>query len=286
MATFKPNLSISIPVNKEFMHRTLESDIEYYMIDEKKKLVQLKEKLIDLQETIINACKEPLLNSKKSYISFTESPARDDNIMKTLVYGIRYGDDKWIKIYKTDVAYRTIIESEFIFEVYYQKKAHELNKSCEFISPAVIDYRAFVNEGFVYHYIVMEYIPETKLNKDECDAIKDKVKNVDKCLRKNGIFHNDLATRNVFNRNGKPIIIDFGQALNKERGEHFSLDCDKPHIITPSNVVSLQSSNNDMLPRTNYVPPSPNGGKRKKTNRSKKRKRGSKKRRIYTSKYR
>ena len=284
----RPSVDISNrPADKKRVaYRTLESDIEHYKFDtEKEKLVHLKEKLVhlkeeqtDVKQKIIDACTESPLNTKKSYISFNESQARNDNIMETMVYGIQYDNDKWIKIYKTYVAYRTIIESEFIFEVYYQQKANGLNESCAFISPAVIDYGAFDNKGFVYHYIIMEYIPETKLKKDECEQIKTKVEAVDTCLRENGIFHNDLAARNVFSRDSKPIIIDFGQALNTERGEHFSLECDDiktARIVTPLNDDLLT------MPPTspsanNVTPPPPNGGKRKKTNRSKKRKRGSK----------
>ena len=244
------------------------------------------------------------MNTKLSYISFKESQVRHDNILKTFVYGIRYGEDKWIKIYKTDIDFtplrienaqsaspsslitahsvgvlneqrcKTIIESEFVFEVYYQKKAHELNESCGFISPAVIDYGAFIDEYYVYHYMIMDYIPETKLQKDECDAIKEKVALVDACLRKNGIFHNDLAARNVFSRDSNPIIIDFGQALNKERGEHFSLECDK---------INASPSMPQNLPLRAITPSpssSPSGGKRKKPHFSKKKRMSKKKKHV------
>jgi len=191
------------------------------------------------------------LNTKLSYISFKESQVRHDNILKTFVYGIRYGEDKWIKIYKTDIDFtplrienaqsaspsslitahsvgvlneqrcKTIIESEFVFEVYYQKKAYELNESCGFISPAVIDYGAFIDEYYVYHYMIMDYIPETKLQKDECDAIKEKVGIVDKCLRDNGIFHNELAARNVFSRDSEPNYNRFWAGAEQRKRRTF-----------------------------------------------------------------
>ena len=267
---------------KRVAYRTLESDIKHYKFDTekeelinlKKELIHLKKELTDVKQKIIDASTTSPLNIKKSYISFNEPRAHDDNIMKTIVHGIRYDDDKWIKIYTTRVAYKTIIESEFTIEVYYQKKAHGLNESCAFISPAVIDYGAFVHDKYVYHYIIMEYIPETKLNKDECEQIIKNVEAVDTCLRENGIFHNDLAARNVFSRDSKPIIIDFGQALNTEREEHLSLECND------KNTARIVTPLNDDLPPTPMPPPPPNGGKRKKTNRSKKRKRGSKKKKT------
>ena len=217
MAAFKPKLSILIPDDEPIEHRTLASDIEHYNFD----IDSEKEELIDIQQKTIDASKKSPLNTKLSYISFKESQVRHDNILKTFVYGIRYGEDKWIKIYKTDIDFKTIIESEFVFEVYYQKKAHELNESCGFISPAVIDYGAFIDEYYVYHYMIMDYIPETKLQKDECDAIKEKVGIVDKCLRDNGIFHNDLAARNVFSRDSEPNYNRFWAGAEQRKRRTF-----------------------------------------------------------------
>jgi serine/threonine protein kinase len=290
----RPSVDISNrPPAKEI--RTFEYDmINNNMTNlEKKGLTDVKKQMTkepstDLINTIVNKCIKHSHNTKESYMYQGLKYENTVDYMKSFVCGSKYGENQWIKIYKTENAsnYKPIIESEFIFEVYYQKKAHELNESCAFISPAVIDYGAFVNEGSVYHYIIMDYIPETKLKKDECDAIKQNVEAVDTCLRKNGIYHNDLAARNVFNRNGNPIIIDFGLALNKERDKFFSLNCIDDVPPLPKQTRSRAVTPSPKHSVTPSPPPSPIGGKRKKPHYSKKKKRISKKKRMSKKKKR
>lgn len=165
--------------------------------------------------------------------------------------------------------------------MYYQTKAHTLNTQCNFYSPNVFEYGQFIHTDitaykYIIHYIIMEYIPNPKIDIITCKKIKPKVEAVDNCLRANGIFHNDLAARNVFYNEDKPSIIDFGQALNQIHTEAVDFNCDPINQIFRLQNTKLPP--HSPLPAVTPSPPASTiGGKRKKPHYSKKKKRISKK---------
>lgn len=234
--------SVVIKPNKVEKFRTITSDIEHYKLDDddKGEIVKTLENANEKEiQYIISLCTDN--NHKNTKISFTSDEGLKlnhpniNNTFRTLVYGIEQ-DEIWTKIYRCKEHLKTIMESEFIFEVYYQKKAHDLNNECQFISPKVIDYGHFVRNGLYYCYIHMDLVNEVPLNHDSqaCDLIADNIKFTDKCMISNGLHHNDLLPRNAFKdtESGLPIIIDYGLALSKKRGNDRDWSCARPKSVS------------------------------------------------------
>jgi hypothetical protein len=239
--------SVAIPPDKVEEFRTILSDIEHYEVDDDKcgiietlenaKKGEKVENETD-PEDIISLCTDN--NHKNTKISFTSYEAleldhpNDKNNFRTLVYGIKH-DQMWTKIYKCRADLKTILGSEFIFEVYYQNKARDLNDKCKFKSPKIIDYGHFVRNGLYYCYMHMDFVNGDPLNYDyeACVSIADNIKSVDECMISNGLHHNDLLPRNAFKdtETGLPIIIDYGLALSKKRGNIRDWSCTKPASV-------------------------------------------------------
>ena len=141
----------------------------------------------------------------------------------------------WMKIYRCNTAFRSILESEFTFEVYYQNKARGLNTDCSFNSPNIIDYGHFDNDDYYYCYIHMDFINELPLNANytACASLGKLINEVDSCMKSRGVFHNDLLPRNAFKSesSNKPIIIDFGLALSSKRGDAGEWSCPKSESV-------------------------------------------------------
>ncbi len=123
----------------------------------------------------------------------------------------------------------------------------------------------------------MEHVPEFsgKMSESNCVSIAEKVFASDTCLKGKGLFHNDLRPANVFNRDGMPVIIDYGEADNVER----NLDSERSENSFIGSCSKLRESDADKLAldrqllEVNPVTPSPTnkgGGTRRKHNNKRK----------------
>lgn len=230
-------------------NRTLDSDIAHYKLDDVTRYgikLTASEAIPTVNEDVTKICYEQgAMNRKVSYITNDAigSEPVPDNHFVSQVFGSIY-DSKWIKIYRCDSRFSTVLHSEFIFEVYYQTKAFQLNGSCEFISPKVYEYGCFEDSGSYYCYIIMDLVSEPKLTDEQCKRITPGIESVNECLKSNNLYHNDLLPRNVFEDSNtkKPIIIDYGLSLSIERGNQPPWMCniderwdrdDLPSVITP-----------------------------------------------------
>jgi len=120
---------------------------------------------------------------------------------------------------------------KILSEVYYHKKFYDLQETCKFKAPKLIEY-GYVengasevsnefneNNGFMF-YVKMERtdaLQVSKLTGDDaiakCNAVRSKLVEISDCLEKNSLYHNDLSADNVMiNRDGDIVIIDFGEA--------------------------------------------------------------------------
>jgi hypothetical protein len=230
------------------VNRTLDSDIAHYKLDDvTRDGIQLtaSKAITTVNDDVKQICDEQsAMNRKVSYITNDAigSEPVPNNHFVSQVFGSTYGDDsKWIKIYRCDSRFSTVLHSEFIFEVYYQTKAFQLNGSCKFISPEVHEYGCFEDSDSYYCYIIMDLVSEPKLTGEQCKRITPGIESVNECLKSNNLYHNDLLPRNVFEdkQTRKPIIIDYGLSLSKERGNQSTWVCniderwDLPNVVTP-----------------------------------------------------
>jgi len=148
-------------------------------------------------------------------------------------------DGNFIKLYVyDDNEYSNVIESKILAEIYFQQKASavSLHQSCSFKVPHILSY-GIVNKSNSANtsnnstsnspiiekkcfYIKMENIKgvtiDTKKDHNNCPFLQKKVYEIDKCLKDNDIFHNDLNSGNIMiDSNDNIIIIDFGEATEK-----------------------------------------------------------------------
>ena len=112
-----------------------ETDMTFYNFDENSK-VEIRE--IQNGMSMKNMARiSKQMNIKLSYKSMCPigtGESHKDNITKTYVYGVRYKYNQWVKIYRVQESEcMSVLESEMLFEVYFQKKAFELNSVCGFI---------------------------------------------------------------------------------------------------------------------------------------------------------
>jgi serine/threonine protein kinase len=128
--------------------------------------------------------------------------------------------------------------TKILSEVYYHKKFSELQEICGFSVPELLEYGFITDDEqpplinktsdeFAF-YITTKYVNDTDvvqvsslpefLDKADvvprCEIISEKVKEIDECLQRNGLYHNDLSTDNVMvNLDTNEItIIDFSEA--------------------------------------------------------------------------
>lgn len=246
-----PGLMVVVDDNDASDIRTLEVDLAYYGIDEatangirviktnmKKADEAKKQVLMDIFKTC--SMRETPRKVFKTISGIKSSHWTQANGVIVDVCVSKFEDDKWLKIYrcvKTDDT-KNVVESEFAFEVYYQKKATDFNESCGFISPNIHDYGWFDDDDYYYHYIIMDFIPEAEMTKEQCNGVKESVYKLDVCLNSNGIYHNDIAPRNVRVRGDtiETILFDFGEARNKPRGKHKNWNCGRVADSTVKDV--------------------------------------------------
>lgn len=158
-------------------------------------------------------------NSTKSLgikLYFFENKA-ENTFTKTFVYNI-YDDPQAVLI-------------KILSEVYYHKKANNLQGTCKFKAPKLIAYgyvedlgnkNVDLTNSYMF-YIKMERIDELQVSKltgddayAKCNAARTKLVAINECLENNNLHHNDLHADNVMlNKQGEIVIIDFGEATDK-----------------------------------------------------------------------
>ena len=158
-------------------------------------------------------------NSTKSLgikLYFFENKA-ENTFTKTFVYNI-YDDPQAVLI-------------KILSEVYYHKKANDLQETCKFKAPKLIAYgyvedlgdkNVDLTNSYMF-YIKMERIDALQVSKltgddasAKCNAARSKLVAINECLEKNNLHHNDLHADNVMlNEQGEIVIIDFGEATDK-----------------------------------------------------------------------
>ena len=217
-------------VDEEEPDRTLESDLRDYGLDETTKesireldrnMPNITGNISHIEESLSRSIKRP--ESRKLFSRFSDialkfwKPASGFEVD---VYVSKFEPDKYLKLYVAEHRSFEVAKSEFLFEVYYQNKAFELNGSCSFISPKIYEYGYFVDHTRYCLYMIMDFIPEDNMNNAQCKSITQSILAVDDCLQKHNISHNDIAPRNVRVRevDGKnlPILFDYGEARNKQ----------------------------------------------------------------------
>jgi hypothetical protein len=158
-------------------------------------------------------------NSTKSLgikLYFFENKA-ENTFTKTFVYNIH--DDPQAVLIK------------ILSEVYYHKKANDLQGTCKFKAPKLIAYGYVEDLGdknvdltdLYMFYIKMERIDALQVSKltgddasAKCNAARSKLVAINECLERNNLHHNDLHADNVMlNEQGEIVIIDFGEATDK-----------------------------------------------------------------------
>lgn len=120
---------------------------------------------------------------------------------------------------------------KILSEVYYHQKFYNLQETCKFKAPKLIEYGYVENgastvsnefneiNGFMF-YVKMERtdaLQVSKLTGDDaiakCNYVRSKLVAINDCLEKNSLYHNDLSADNVMiNGEGDIVIIDFGEA--------------------------------------------------------------------------
>lgn len=207
-----------------------------------------EESLLTPSETMNN---EYEIMSDKLKPRFNMYPYNDDNdiyhiesIARISYYkGINAKSKYFIKIYSMYYFTENLKESQYkesdlkkwnsnininlsriLSEIYFQKKAEStrLKNECSYTTPKIIKYGFLKGKtlSIRYFYILYENIGEnTKmlssfLAEKECCEVVELLKDTDRCLRKNNIFHNDLHENNVYyNGKSKKLgLLDFGEA--------------------------------------------------------------------------
>ena len=146
-------------------------------------------------------------------------------------------DDYFTKIYIFDNDFKkNIIISKIICEIYFQKYAKTFCKpnKCNFLVPKVYNY-GFVNtniykDQIVFYFtmentncITLDKIRDVKLNNTidnftKYIELKYKAIGINKCLKKNGFYHNDLHSNNIMinGDNNDIFIIDYGESSKND----------------------------------------------------------------------
>ncbi len=141
----------------------------------------------------------------------------ENTFTKTFVYS-KYDDPQPVLV-------------KILSEVYYHQKFYDLQGTCKFKAPKLIQY-GYVENGvnedidlsnsFMF-YIKMERIDTLQVSKltgddaqEKCKEYRSKLLEINKCLQDNNLYHNDLHADNVMiNREGDiAVIIDFGEATD------------------------------------------------------------------------
>lgn len=227
---FRLKMPQSLQVDEEEPDRTLESDLRDYGLDETTKesireldrnMPNITGNIKHIEESLSRSIKRP--ESRKLFSRFSDIALKFWNPASGFevdVYVSKIEPDKYLKLYVAEERSFAVAKSEFLFEVYYQNKAFELNGICNFISPRIYEYGYFVDHTRYCLYMIMDFIPEDNMSNAQCKSITQSILAVDDCLQKHNISHNDIAPRNVRVRevDGEyvPILFDYGEARNKQ----------------------------------------------------------------------
>ena len=171
-------------------------------------------------------------NSTKSLgikLYFFENKA-ENTFTKTFVYS-KYDDPQLVLV-------------KILFEVYYHQKFYDLQDTCKFKAPKLIQYGYVENanedidlSNLFMFYMKMERIDALQVSKltgddaqEKCKEYRSKLIEINKCLQDNNLYHNDLHADNVMiNRDGDiAVIIDFGEATDTlTKFDNFDKFCSK-----------------------------------------------------------
>lgn len=218
----------------------------------------------------------------------------------SVVYRLLTTPPQILKVY---IYSNLVLTSVIIKEIAYQMKAKELNTSCTFNSPAVLDYgmicmnseprdsvisnqedlRKYGLDYFFYFLMeeipgknlyeyIKEYDPTEKTfqNTDLCKQIPDRVTNIRNCLADNNLFQNDYNVGNIYinpDNIGSPLgLIDYGEATTDSQTEQNRIirSCEYMNRINVEERAKRETS----------------GGKRNRRNKRNTKKRNTKKRRM------
>ena len=154
----------------------------------------------------------------------------ENTFTKTFVYS-KYDDPQLVLV-------------KILFEVYYHQKFYDLQDTCKFKAPKLIQYGYVENanedidlSNLFMFYIKMERIDALQVSKltgddaqEKCKEYRSKLVEINKCLQDNNLYHNDLHADNVMiNREGDiAVIIDFGEATDTlTKFDNFDKFCSK-----------------------------------------------------------
>tara|TARA_Y100000591_G_scaffold66045_2_gene54635 strand:+ start:5089 stop:6054 length:966 start_codon:yes stop_codon:yes gene_type:complete len=167
-----------------------------------------------------------LLSSKikLKYLTGKKDFPSENNFIKLFLMPIVY-DNGFITEETRNLT--NISLSKILSEVYFQLKAENprLQKNCSYSTSKIKSY------GFVtapYHndhkifYILYNNLGHLKtlqslLDSPNCHQIIKKVQNIDDCLARNNLYHNDLTTPDniLLDSNNNIYIIDYGESSNE-----------------------------------------------------------------------
>ena len=171
-------------------------------------------------------------NSTKSLgieLYFFENRA-ENTFTKTFIYS-KYDDPQLVLV-------------KILSEVYYHQKFYDLQDTCKFKAPKLIQYGYVENanedidlSNLFMFYMKMERIDALQVSKltgddaqEKCKEYRSKLIEINKCLQDNNLYHNDLHADNVMiNRDGDiAVIIDFGEATDTlTKFDNFDKFCSK-----------------------------------------------------------
>lgn len=166
---------------------------------------------------------------------FVRKPGTDLGLPIRLTYYKNDSDDdnsgkstftkRFIYEYSSD---SDIVLKKILQEVFYHNEFNKVHEECGFNMPKIISYGYVLNSdvptGFIF-YIKTSYVeakPVTdkysNLKKDEakkeCARIKERLYEINECLKKKGLYHNDLNNENVMIDDlDNIVLIDLGEAI-------------------------------------------------------------------------
>jgi serine/threonine protein kinase len=126
-----------------------------------------------------------------------------------------------VKIYKYYPKYifsKYMLEHRFENEIVFQKYAHSLNKTLDFISPEIYSFGKVSfpsnNVQTEYLFIMMEYIEGIVLTHDDFrPEFCKKIYEIDIGLKKQLLNHNDITPKNILiSEKDEIVLLDYGES--------------------------------------------------------------------------
>lgn len=175
-------------------------------------------------------------NPSRHKPQFVRKPGTDLGLPIRLKYYKNDSDDDnsgkatftkcFIKAYPGD---SDIVLKKILQEVFYHNEFNKVYEECGFKMPKIISYGYVLNSDvpndFFIFYIKTSYIEAksvtdkySNLEKDEakreCAKIKERLYKITDCLKKKGLYHNDVHRENVMIDDlNNIVIIDLGEAI-------------------------------------------------------------------------